>query len=157
MSEDVVLYSKNKGIATITLNRPSKANTLRMEVIQGMNDCLAEANRDTEVKVIVLEGAGDNFCGGFDFSGGLEHYGSIKEQGYDPGMDVDMVINPYKSYLTQYMGLWRGLKPVIAKVHGYCMGGGSEMALCADLVVASDDARIGTPYSRVWGCHLSGM
>jgi enoyl-CoA hydratase len=55
------------------------------------------------------------------------------------------------------MGLWRGLKPTIAKVHGYCVGGGSEMALCADLVVASDDARIGTPYSRVWGCHLSGM
>jgi enoyl-CoA hydratase len=55
------------------------------------------------------------------------------------------------------MGLWRGLKPTIAKVHGYCMGGGSEMALCADLVVASDDARIGTPYSRIWGCHLSGM
>jgi enoyl-CoA hydratase len=55
------------------------------------------------------------------------------------------------------MGLWRGLKPTIAKVHGYCVGGGSEMALCADLVVASDDARFGTPYSRVWGCHLTGM
>jgi enoyl-CoA hydratase len=79
------------------------------------------------------------------------------EENYDPGMDVNLVINPYKSYLTQFMGLWRGLKPVIAKVHGYCVGGGSEMALCADLVVASDDARIGTPYSRVWGCHLSGM
>lgn len=55
------------------------------------------------------------------------------------------------------MGLWRGLKPTIAKVHGYCVGGGSELALCADIVIASDDARFGTPYSRVWGCHLSGM
>jgi enoyl-CoA hydratase len=55
------------------------------------------------------------------------------------------------------MGLWRGLKPTIAKVHGYCVGGGSEMALCADLVIASHDARFGTPYSRVWGCHLTGM
>jgi enoyl-CoA hydratase len=72
-------------------------------------------------------------------------------------MDVNLVVNQYKSYLTQFMGLWRGLKPVIAKVHGYCVGGGSELALCADLVVASDDARFGTPYSRVWGCHLSGM
>ncbi len=157
MSEDVVLYAKNKGIATITLNRPAKANTLRMEVIQGMNDRLAEANRDTEVKVIVLEGAGDNFCGGFDFSGGLERCGSIQEQGYDPGMDVHWVTNQYTSYIQAFMGLWRGMKPTIAKIHGYCVGGGSELALCADLVIASHDARIGTPYARVWGCHLTGM
>ena len=157
MSEDVVLYSKSKGIATITLNRPAKANTLRMEVIQGMNDALADANRDTDVKVIVLEGAGDNFCGGFDFSGGLEHYGNIQEEGYDPGMDVHWVTNQYTSYIQAFMGLWRGTKPTIAKVHGYCVGGGSELALCADLVIASDCARIGTPYARVWGCHLTGM
>ena len=157
MSEDVVLYSKNKGIATITLNRPAKANTLRMEVIDGMNEFLADANRDTDVKVIVLEGAGDNFCGGFDFSGGLEHYDSIKESGYDPGMDVHWVTNQYTSYVPSFMGLWRGTKPTIAKVHGYCVGGGSELALCADLVIASDCARIGTPYARVWGCHLTGM
>nr|MDJ0853525.1 enoyl-CoA hydratase-related protein [Myxococcota bacterium] len=157
MSEDVVLYSKSKGIATITLNRPAKANTLRMEVIQGMNDALADANRDTDVKVIVLEGAGDNFCGGFDFSGGLEHYGNIQEEGYDPGMDVHWVTNQYTSYIQAFMGLWRGMKPTIAKVHGYCVGGGSELALCADLVIASDCARIGTPYARVWGCHLTGM
>jgi len=157
MSEDVVLYSKSKGIATLTLNRPEKANTLRLEVIEGMNGYLAEANRDRDVKVIVLEGAGDNFCGGFDFSGGLEHYGSIKEQDYDPGMDVHWVTNQYTSYIPAFMGLWRGTKPTIAKVHGYCVGGGSELALCADLVIASDCARIGTPYARVWGCHLTGM
>ena len=157
MSEDVVLYSKSKGIATITLNRPAKANTLRNEVISGVNEFLAEANRDPEVKVIVLEGAGDNFCGGFDFSGGLEHYGSIKEDGYDPGMDVHWVTNQYTSYIHAFMGLWRGRKAPIAKVHGYCVGGGSELALCADLVIASDCARIGTPYARVWGCHLTGM
>ncbi len=157
MSEDVVLYSKSKGIATLTPNRPAKANTLRLEVIQGLDDSLAEANRDPEVKVIVLQGAGDNFCGGFDFSGGLEHYGNIQEQGYDPGMDVHWVTNSYTSYIRTFMGLWRGTKPTIAKVHGYCVGGGSELALCADLVVASDCARIGTPYARVWGCHLTGM
>ncbi|MCP5056689.1 MAG: crotonase/enoyl-CoA hydratase family protein [bacterium] len=157
MNQEAIRTSKANGIATITLNRPDKANTLRAEVIQGLDNALADANRDSQVKVIVLEGAGDNFCAGFDFSGGLEHYESIAEDDYDPGMDVHWVINRYSSYLTSFMGLWRGLKPTIAKVHGYCVGGGSELALCADLVIASDDARFGTPYSRVWGCHLTGM
>ncbi|MGD9021529.1 MAG: crotonase/enoyl-CoA hydratase family protein [Lysobacterales bacterium] len=155
--EKHALYAKNGAIATITLNRPDKYNTLRPSLLNDLDNALRQANTDGEVKVIILEGAGDAFCAGFDFSGGLEHFEGITEENYDPGMDVDLVINPYKTYLTQFMGLWRGLKPTIAKVHGYCMGGGSEMALCADLVVASDDARIGTPYSRVWGCHLSGM
>ncbi len=55
------------------------------------------------------------------------------------------------------MSLWRAPKPVIAQVHGWCVGGGSDYALCADLVIASEDARIGTPYSRLWGAYLSGM
>ena len=157
MTDPVVKYATNGAIATITLNRPEKYNTLRMEVIQGLNECLREANQDDEIKVIVLEGAGNSFCGGFDFSDGLEHYGSIKEENYDPGQDVIGVTNQYTSYINTFMGLWRGSKPTIAKVHGYCVGGGSELALCADLVVAADDARFGTPYSRVWGCHLTGM
>jgi len=157
MSDDVVLLDKSDRIATITLNRPDKANTLRSEVVDDLDRALADANRDDAIKVIVLQGAGHNFCGGFDFSGGLEHYAAIAEGNYDPWMDVHWVTNRYTSYITSFMGLWRGLKPTIAKVHGYAVGGGSELALCADLVVASDDARIGTPYSRVWGCHLTGM
>ncbi|MEM6536847.1 MAG: crotonase/enoyl-CoA hydratase family protein [Pseudomonadota bacterium] len=156
MAEEA-LYKKDGVIATITLNRPDKYNTLRPSLLNDLDNALREANTDNGVKVVILEGAGDAFCAGFDFSDGLEHFEGITEKGYDPGLDVDLVVNPYKTYMVQFMGLWRGLKPTIAKVHGYCMGGGSEMALCADLVVASDDARIGTPYSRVWGCHLSGM
>ncbi len=157
MSEDVVLYSTGNGIATITMNRPAKANTLRLEVIEGIDESLHRANADPNVKVILLEGAGDNFCGGFDFSGGLEHYDGITEADYDPGVDVQFVTDRYLSYVPKFMGLWRGSKPTIAKVHGYCVGGGSELALCADLIVASDCARFGTPYARVWGCHLTGM
>ena len=157
MSENSVLYSKNGAIATITLNRPDKANTLRLEIITRMNELLDDANRDKNIKVIVLEGAGDNFCGGFDFSDGLEHYENLVETDYDPGVDVQWVTDQYLSYVPKFMGLWRGSKPTIAKVHGYCVGGGSELALCADLIVASDCARIGTPYARVWGCHLTGM
>ncbi len=157
MSENMLKYSKEGAIATITLNRPEKYNTLRVEMQEELAATLRDANRDDAIKVIVLEGAGDSFCGGFDFSGGLEHYPGITEDGYDPGVDHHLVTNHYTSYITTFMGMWRGLKPVIAKVHGYCVGGGSELALCADIVIASDDARFGTPYSRVWGCHLTGM
>jgi enoyl-CoA hydratase len=57
----------------------------------------------------------------------------------------------------KFMRFWRSPKPVIAQVHGWCVGGGSDYALCAGLVIASEDARIGTPYSRMWGAYLSGM
>ena len=157
MSYEMIKYSKNEAIATITLNRPGKYNTLRMEMIREMDDALGDANRDNHIKVVILEGAGDSFCGGFDFSGGLAHFEGVREEGYDPGVDVNMATNHYLSAFPKFMGLWRGLKPTIAKVHGYCVGGGSELALCADLIIASDDARFGTPYSRVWGCHLTGM
>ncbi|MCA9705066.1 MAG: crotonase/enoyl-CoA hydratase family protein [Myxococcales bacterium] len=157
MSNEFVKYSKDEAIATITLNRPEKYNTLRFEMIDQLGAALRDANRDAAVKVIVLQGAGDSFCGGFDFSGGLEHYPGLTEDGYDPGVDHHFVTNQYTSYIPVFMGLWRGLKPTIAKVHGWAVGGGSELALAADIVVAADSARFGTPYSRVWGCHLTGM
>lgn len=157
MEHEMIQYEKRDRVATVRLNRPEKGNTLRFEMLRQMDAALRDANTDDQIKLIILEGAGDNFCAGFDFSGGLEHFQGIGEQGYDPGVDHHLVTNLYTSYMATFMGLWRGLKPVIAKVHGYCVGGGSEMALCADIVIASDDARFGTPYSRVWGCHLTGM
>ncbi len=157
MTQDLVRLAKRGPIATITLNRPDKNNALSIAVVDALDAAIRAANRDADTKVIVLEGAGDSFCAGFDFSAGLANYPSIQEDGYDPGMDAHDVTNAYTSYVTTFMGLWRGLKPVIAKVQGYCVGGGSELALCADIVIASDDARFGTPYARVWGCHLTGM
>jgi enoyl-CoA hydratase len=65
--------------------------------------------------------------------------------------------SPSLGSVPRFMSLWRSSKPVIAQVHGWCVGGGSDLALCADLVIASEDARIGTPYSRMWGCYLTGM
>lgn len=114
-------------------------------MMYGINDSLRRANMDSNIKVIILEGAGDNFCGGFDFSNGLEHTPTVSEEEYDPGVDVQTVTDPYHQYMPTFMGRHRGGKPTIAKVHGYCVGGGSEIALSADLVIASDDARFGTP------------
>ena len=73
-----------------------------------------------------------------------------------PGKDFAWAASPYGP-TQKFMSIWRTPKPVIAQVHGWCVGGGSDMALCADLVIASEDAQIGTPYSRIWGCYLSGM
>jgi enoyl-CoA hydratase len=74
---------------------------------------------------------------------------------WDPGKDF---IGASAYGPTQkFMSIWRTPKPVIAQVHGWCVGGGSDLALCADLIIAAHDAQIGTPYSRIWGCYLSGM
>ncbi|HEX6461257.1 MAG TPA: crotonase/enoyl-CoA hydratase family protein, partial [Thermoleophilaceae bacterium] len=114
---------------------------------------------DSSVKVIVLRGAGRSFCAGFDFSGGFHHWDELMttEGEWDPGKDFMMATAPSLGPVPKFMSMWRSPKPVIAQVHGWCVGGGSDMALCADLVVASEDARIGTPYSRMWGAYLSGM
>ena len=118
---------------------------------------MGAATADTEVKVIVVRGAGRAFCAGYDFGGGFHHWDAMltTDGRWDPGKDF---IGAGAYGPTQkFMSLWRTPKPVIAQVHGWCVGGGSDMALCADLIIASEDAQIGTPYSRVWGCYLSGM
>jgi enoyl-CoA hydratase/carnithine racemase len=120
---------------------------------------IGAAAADSEVKVIVLRGAGRAFCAGFDFAGGFHHWdeGLTTAGKWDPGKDFVMATSPTFGAVPKFMSIWRSAKPVIAQVHGWCVGGGSDMALCADLVIASDDARIGTPYSRMWGCYLTGM
>ena len=90
---------------------------------------------DIELMILVFLMSGPKIYGGFDFSGGLEHYEKIKEEGYDPGLDIHFVTNHYLSYIPKFMSLCGGLKPTIAKLHGYCVGGGSKLALCADLIV----------------------
>jgi enoyl-CoA hydratase len=115
------------------------------------------ATRDSEVKVIVLRGAGRSFCAGYDFGDGFHHWDDqlTTDGRWDPGKDFTFA-GAYGP-TQKFMSAWRTPKPVIAQVHGWCVGGGSDMALCADLVIASEDAQIGTPYSRIWGCYLSGM
>jgi enoyl-CoA hydratase len=111
------------------------------------------------VRVIVLRGAGRSFCAGYDFGGGFKAWDEqITTDGeWDAGRDFAFATAPQSAPTQKLMSVWRAPKPVIAQVHGWCVGGGSDMALCADLVIMSEDARIGTPYSRMWGCYLTGM
>ncbi len=154
-----ILYAADGAVATITLNRPERLNTIVPPMPQEVQAAVGRAIRDPAVKVIVVRGAGRAFCAGYDFGGGFEHWGeAISTDGrWDPGKDFVAATAPELAPTQQLMSVWRSPKPVIAQVHGYCVGGGSDFALCADLVVASEDAVIGTPYSRMWGAFLSGM
>jgi enoyl-CoA hydratase len=154
-----LVYRTDAGIATITLNRPDRLNTIVPPMPDELAAAVELAVRDTDVKVIVLRGAGRSFCAGFDFSGGFRHWDDLlyTDGKWDPGKEFIAASSPTLGWVPKFMSLWHSPKPVIAQVHGWCVGGGSEMALCADLVIMAEDAVIGTPYSRMWGCHHAGM
>src|SRR5947208_9081152 len=159
MSYETLLYGVDGAIATITLNRPDRLNTIVPPMPDEIEAAVNAAVADDDVNVIVLRGAGRSFCAGFDLGGGFHHWDErITTEGrWDPGKDFVMATSPTFGPVPKFMSIWRSPKPVIAQVHGWCVGGGSDMALCADLVIASEDAQIGTPYSRMWGCYLTGM
>lgn len=159
MPYDTLLYDTADALATITLDRPERLNTIVPPMPEELEAAVQRATTDEEVKVIVLRGAGRSFCAGFDFGEGFHHWdGELTTDGsWDPGKDFAIATSQSQGAVPRFMSLWRSPKPVIAQVHGWCVGGGSDLALCADLVIASEDARIGTPYSRMWGCYLTGM
>jgi enoyl-CoA hydratase len=155
-----LLYDVEDGIATVTLNRPDRLNTIVPPMPDEIEDAIGCAVADREAKVIVLRGAGRAFSAGFDFSGGFHHWEDLinTDGKWDPGKDFIGAAAAFGiGAVPKFMSIWRSPKPVIAQVHGWCVGGASDLALCADLVIATTDARIGTPYSRIWGCALTGM
>src|SRR3712207_5224269 len=156
---ETLLYAVDGPVSTITLNRPAELNTIVPPMPDEIEDAVARATRDPEVKVVVVRGAGRAFCAGYDFGGGFRHWGDALETDgrWDPGKDFVMATAPQLAPTQKLLSIWRCPKPVIAQVHGWCVGGGSDFALGADLIVASEDAVIGTPYSRMWGAYLSGM
>ena len=156
---ETIDYEVEGPVAVVTLDRPDHLNTIVPPMLEELEDAVTKAVRDPSVKVIVLQGAGRSFCGGFNFSGGFTQWDDLlaTEGEWDAGRDLIMVTSQALGWVPRFMSLWRSPKPVIAQVHGWCVGGGSELALCADIVIASDDARFGTPYSRMWGCHHAGM
>ena len=158
MSFQTLLYATDGPVATITLNRPERLNTIVPPMPDEFEAAVRDATLDAEVKVIVLRGAGRSFCAGYDFSGGFHHWDEMitTDGRWDAGKDFAWAASPY-SPTQKFLSIWRTPKPVIAQIHGWCVGGGSDMALAADLIIASEDAQIGTPYSRIWGCYLSGL
>jgi enoyl-CoA hydratase len=151
-----VRYERTGRIARITLNRPRRLNAIDDGMPAALSALVAEANRDDRVHVIVLAGAGRAFCAGYD----LKRYAEAprpcpwsQDMPWDPTVDYrGMAANT-----ASFMSLWRSLKPVLCKVHGYALAGGSDIALCCDVIVAAEDAQIGYPPARVWGCPTTAM
>ncbi len=151
-----VLYRSDGRIGRITLNRPDVLNAIDNDVPRQLADCVAAANADEDVHVIVLDGAGNAFCAGYDLTAYAETSGPdsvTQDMPWDPMKDFKFM----KRNTDLFMSLWRSYKPVVCKVHGYAVAGGSDIALCCDLVVMADNAQIGYMPARVWGCPTTAM
>jgi enoyl-CoA hydratase len=128
-------------VRRITMNRPEKRNALNHGLRGEIIDALQAADRDCEVRVMILRGAGSCFSSGYELGGGNE--------GQELPWFTPEGEGHWPRHVTQgWMSIWELSKPVIAQVHGYCLAGGSELATCCDLVYVADDAQMGYPAVR---------
>ncbi len=168
-------YEVDGRIARITLDRPERGNGITLEMPRELAACVERANLDPAVHVIGLAGAGSGFCGGYDLVASAERMGGapadsavtgqvgspldlgVIAQNHDPEGTWDPVTDfqMMSRNLRGFMSLFHSDKPVVCKIHGYCVAGGTDMALCSDLIVAEDQAKIGYPPARVWGVPTS--
>ncbi len=171
---ETLTYEVDGRIARITLDRPERGNGITLAMPREIEACVERANLDPAVHVIALAGNGKGFCGGYDLvasaEGGMEGLGGslpegspldpvVQARNHDPSQPWDPVVDyqMMSRNLRGFMSLFHSDKPVVCKVHGFCVAGGTDMALCADLLVMAEDARIGYPPARVWGVPTSMM
>ncbi|MGM0556769.1 MAG: crotonase/enoyl-CoA hydratase family protein [Myxococcota bacterium] len=143
-------------IARITLNRPDNLNAIDEAMPAEIERAVRAANKDRDVRVIVLSGAGRAFCSGYDleiFAEAPRPVPGSQEMPWDPMVDYELM----SANTRHFMSLWRSHVPVICKVHGFAVAGGSDIALCSDQVIMAEDAKIGYPPARVWGCPTTAM
>lgn len=144
-------------VARLLLNRPERLNAINDATPREIREAVEWANANDDIHVIVVEGAGKGFCGGYDLADyaqqGIDHPCQQERHPWDPLVDYAWM----KRNTEDFMSLWRSAKPTIAKVHGAAVAGGSDIALCCDLLVMAEDARIGYMPTRVWGCPTTAM
>ena len=144
-------------VGIVTLNRPERLNAINNETPREIRQAVEWAQSNPDIHVIVVEGAGKGFCGGYDLADTaeqeIEHPCQQEKTPWDPMEDYAFM----KRNTEDFMSLWRCTKPTIAKVHGAAVAGGSDIALCCDLLIMANDARIGYMPTRVWGCPTTAM
>jgi len=168
-------YDRDGRVARITLDRPERGNGITLEMPRELAECVERANLDPEVHVITLAGNGSGFCGGYDLVASAEAMSegfgvdeAPRGSALDPAVqaanhDPDGVWDPAVDFqmmsrnVRGFMSLFDSEKPVLCKVHGFCVAGGTDMALCSDLLVIEDEAKIGYPPARVWGVPTTAL
>jgi enoyl-CoA hydratase len=150
-----VEYSVTGPIARLTLNRPGRGNGITRSLLDELEQLVERADLDPQVRVLLLSGAGTGFCGGYDLVATAE----TQLPNHDPSEPWDAMLDyaMMSRNVRAFMSLHRATKPVVCKVHGFCVAGGTDMALCADLLVVADDAKIGYPPARVWGSPTTSL
>jgi enoyl-CoA hydratase len=167
-------YAVTGRVARITLDRPERGNGITLDMPRELAACVERANLDPAVHVILLSGNGKGFCGGYDLVESAENFGKAVEGATPPGSPFDPLVvmqnhdpsrtwDPVVDYqlmsrnVRGFMSLFHSDKPVVCKVHGFCVAGGTDMALCSDLLMIEDTAKIGYPPARVWGVPTTAL
>ena len=167
-------YAVTGRVARITLDRPHRGNAITFDMPRELALCVEQANLDPAVHVILLSGAGEGFCAGYDLTNFAAHTTDLPAGAWPEGSPLDPKVvagnhdpavpwDPVVDYMMMsrnvrgFMSLFHGEKPVVCKVHGYCVAGGTDMALCSDLLVIEDKAKIGYPPARVWGSPTTAI
>jgi enoyl-CoA hydratase len=168
-------YEVTGRIARITLDRPERGNGITLELPRELAAWVERANLDPNVHVIALAGNGKGFCGGYDLVASAEHrMDGAGDSAAPTGSPIDPLVllrnhdpdgtwDPMVDYqmmsrnVRGFMSLFHSDKPVVCKVHGFCVAGGTDMALCSDLLVIEDVAKIGYPPARVWGVPTTAV
>jgi enoyl-CoA hydratase len=177
----VVEYEVTGRLARLTLNRPHRGNGITRELASELERCVERADLDPAVHVLLLAGHGKGFCGGYDLVQSAEGQGGLgpdadvgRTPEAPPGSPLDPAVmmanhdpsgtwDPMVDYammsrnVRAFMSLFHCSKPVICKVHGFCVAGGTDMALCSDLLIIAADAKIGYPPARVWGSPTTSL
>jgi enoyl-CoA hydratase len=172
----VVRYEVADRVARITLDRPERGNGITPQLIAELGECVERADLDPAAHVLLLSGAGSGFCGGYDLVESAEGMGAEASEGsgrpegsplapeviaanhdpsgtWDPMVDYAMMGRNVRGF----MSLFHCGKPVVCRVHGFCVAGGTDMALCSDLLVIAAEAKIGYPPARVWGSPTTAL
>jgi enoyl-CoA hydratase len=171
-----VRYEVAERVARITLDRPERGNGITRMMIEELVGCVERADLDPAVHVLLLAGSGAGFCGGYDLVESAEGMGTAGADGtgghsgspLDPGViaanhdragtwDAMVDYAMMSRNARGFMSLFHCGKPVVCKVHGFCVAGGTDLALCADLLVIAEDAKIGYPPARVWGSPTTAL
>lgn len=174
----VVRYERDGRVARITLDRPGQGNAITAAMPGELADCVEQADLDPRVHCVLLAGAGPGFCGGYDLGAFAEQFVGdddgdgeadlaalpptdmgVQAANHDPQTVWDPVVDfQFMSRNVRgFMSLLRANKPVVCRAHGFCVAGGTDMALCSDLLFVADDLKIGYPPARVWGSPTTSV